>query len=92
MNSSLIDVEPQLDETIEVISIPADELAVKLGSQKSANMVALGAYLQKREHLSADEAAQALPDVLAERYHKTLPVNIKALQCGADFVKSCCKV
>jgi 2-oxoglutarate ferredoxin oxidoreductase subunit gamma len=92
MNSSLIDVEPQLDETIEIISIPADELAVELGSQRSANMVALGAYLQKREHLCADEAAQALPDVLAKRYHKMLPVNIKALQRGADFIKSCCKV
>lgn len=92
MNSSLIDVEPQLDDSIEIISIPADEFAIELGSQKSANMVALGAYLQKREHLTADEAAQALPDVLAKRYHKTLPVNIKALQRGADFIKSCCKV
>jgi 2-oxoglutarate ferredoxin oxidoreductase subunit gamma len=92
MNSSLIDVEPQLDETIEIISIPADELAVELGSQRSANMVALGAYLQKQELFCAAEAAQALPDVLAKRYHKTLPVNIKALQRGADFIKSYCKV
>lgn len=92
MNSSLIDTEPQLDETIEIISIPADELAVELGSQKSANMVALGAYLQKREYLSAEEAAQALPEVLAKRYHKTLPVNTKALQRGAEFTKAYCKV
>ena len=92
MNSSLIDTEPQLDETIEIISIPADELAVELGSKKSANMVALGAYLQKREHLCADEAGKALPNVLAKRYHKTLPVNIKALQRGAEFIKACRKV
>ena len=92
MNSSLIDTEPQLDDSIEIIAVPADELAVELGSQKSANMVALGAYLQKRGHLTADGAAQALPDVLAERYHKTLPVNTKALQRGAEFVKACCKV
>ncbi|MHC4725749.1 MAG: 2-oxoacid:acceptor oxidoreductase family protein [Planctomycetota bacterium] len=92
MNSSLIDTEPQLDESIEIISIPADELAVELGSQKSANMVALGAYLHKRGYLTADQAGQALPNVLAKRYHKTLPVNIKALQCGAEFIKACCKV
>jgi 2-oxoglutarate ferredoxin oxidoreductase subunit gamma len=92
MNSSLIDTEPQLDDSIEIISIPVDELAVELGSQKSANMVALGAYLQKREYLSVDEAAQALPDVLAKRYHKTLPVNTRALQSGAEFIKACCKV
>ena len=90
MNSSLIDTEPQLDETIEIIAVPADELAVELGSHKSANMVALGAYLQKRGHLTPDAAAQALPDVLAKRYHKTLPVNAEALRRGAEFAKAHC--
>ncbi len=92
MNSSLIDTEPQLDDSIEIITVPADELAIELGSPKSANMVALGAYLQKRGQLTAEEAAQALPDVLARRYHKTLPVNTKALHRGAEFIKACCKV
>lgn len=91
MNRSLIDTEPQLDDSIEVVAVPADELAVELGSQKSANMVALGAYLQKRGYLSPDMAAQALPDVLAERYHKTLPVNIAALHKGAEFAKGYCR-
>ena len=92
MNSSLIDTQPKLHDSIEIIAVPADELAVELGSPKSANMVALGAYLQKRGQLTADGAAQALPDVLAKRYHKTLPVNTKALHRGAEFVKACCKV
>jgi 2-oxoglutarate ferredoxin oxidoreductase subunit gamma len=100
MNSSLIDTEPQsilrpsgaaedgLDDSIEIIAVPADELAVQLGNQRAANMVALGAYLQKRSGtvgLTADAAAEALPDVLARRYHKTLTVNIEALRLGAEF-------
>jgi 2-oxoglutarate ferredoxin oxidoreductase subunit gamma len=88
MNSSLIDGEPQFDHPLEVIAVPADELAVELGSQQSANMVALGAYLQKRGYLGPDAAAQALPDVLAERYHKTLPVNVAALHKGGEFAES----
>ncbi|MHC4510309.1 MAG: 2-oxoacid:acceptor oxidoreductase family protein [Planctomycetota bacterium] len=92
MNTSLIDSEPQLDESIEIVAVPADELAVELGSQKSANMVAMGAYLQKRGYLSPDAAAQALPDVLAERYHKTLPVNIAALHKGGEFARRYCPV
>jgi Pyruvate/2-oxoacid:ferredoxin oxidoreductase gamma subunit len=56
-----------------------------LGSPKSANMVALGAYLQKRGYLTPEEAAQALPDVLARRYHQTLPVNINALRKGGEY-------
>jgi 2-oxoglutarate ferredoxin oxidoreductase subunit gamma len=90
MNSSLIDVDPELDGSIEVISLPADELAVELGNPKSANMVALGAYLQKRGYLTPDGAAQALPDVLARRYHKTLPVNIKALHKGGEYARNNC--
>ena len=88
MNSSLIDTEPQLDDSVEIIAVPADRLAVELGSQKAANMIALGAYLQKRRYLTPDAAAQALPDVLAERYHKTLPLNTEALRKGAEFAKT----
>jgi 2-oxoglutarate ferredoxin oxidoreductase subunit gamma len=85
MNSSLIDETPQLDDSIEIIAIPADELAVELGNKKSANMVALGAYIQKRGRLRVETAAQALPETIAERYHNTLPVNTAALNRGAEF-------
>jgi 2-oxoglutarate ferredoxin oxidoreductase subunit gamma len=88
MNSSLIDVEPQMDDSTEVLAIPADELAVELGSHKSANMVVVGAYLQMRGTLSPDAAAEALPDVLAKRYHKTIPVNAAALRKGGEFARN----
>jgi len=92
MNSSLIDIEPKLDETIEIIALPADQIALELGNPKSANMVALGAYLHRCGYLSPDGAAQALPDVLAKRYHKTLPVNTEALRRGGEFAESYSRV
>jgi 2-oxoglutarate ferredoxin oxidoreductase subunit gamma len=84
-NSSMIESMPTMDETIEIISVPADELAVQLGSHKVANMIVLGAYLQRRGHLTIDAAVQALPEVIAERYHKTIPINTEALRRGAEF-------
>ncbi len=87
MNSSLIDTKPQLDDSIEIIAVPADEIAIELGNKKAANMVALGAYFQKRGILSPDTAAACLPDTIARRYHKTLPVNTKALHRGAEFAQ-----
>jgi len=83
-NSSLIDEIPDIDDSIETIAIPADDIAVELGSVKIANMVIFGAYLQKRGLLSIAQAAQALPNVLAERYHKMLDINIKAMKRGAQ--------
>ncbi len=88
-NSSLTESEPQVAEGIEAVGVPADEIAAELGSPRSANMVVLGAYLQKRGYLSPDDAAKALPDVLAARYHNTLATNARAMQRGAEFV--CCR-
>jgi 2-oxoglutarate ferredoxin oxidoreductase subunit gamma len=85
-NSCLIDSEPEVAEGVDAVAVAADEVAVELGSPKSANMVMIGAYLQKRGYLSAEEASQALCDVLAERYHKTIPVNTEALRRGAGSV------
>lgn len=88
MNSSLIDGKPDIDKSIDILAVPADDIAVELNSKKSANMVALGAYLQRRGLFSIDAAAKSLPDVLAKRYHKTLPINIEAMRRGAEFAKN----
>lgn len=87
-NSSLVSDVPALSKDIDVLAIPADEIANNLGSPKIANMVILGSYLQKRNLLSIESAANCLPEVLSERLHKTIPLNIKALQSGAVFSKS----
>jgi 2-oxoglutarate ferredoxin oxidoreductase subunit gamma len=84
-NSSLIDSPPEVDGQADVVAVPADEVAVELGSPKSANMVMLGAYLQKRGQLTSQQASEALHDVLAERYYKTIPVNTEALRRGAEL-------
>ena len=91
MNSSLIDTKPQLDDSIEIIAVPADEIAVELGNKKAANMVAIGAYLQKRGSLSPEAAAACLAETIAKRHHKTLPVNTEALHRGAEFAANCNK-
>ena len=85
-NSSLIDSEPQTDDGVETVAIPAEEIALELGSSRSVNMVMLGAYLHKRGFVTPEQMAEALPDVLAQRYHKTIPANTEALRRGAEFV------
>jgi hypothetical protein len=49
-------------------------------------MVMLGAYLGKRGILSPEQAAESLPDVLAARHGKMIPVNAEALRQGAHHV------
>ena len=87
MNRSMIETEPPRDD-IDVLVIPADDLARELDSPKSANMVALGAYIAKRKILDPEEVAQNLSKVLAQRHHHTIPTNQKALLRGAEFTKT----
>lgn len=84
-NSSLIKDVGSIPAGVDVIGIPVEELAAKAGSAKSANMVMLGAYLGRRGHLTADQAAESLPDILAPRHHNTIPTNAEALRQGAAF-------
>ncbi len=87
-NSSLIEDVHSVPEGVQVIGVPAEELALQAGSPKSTNMVMLGAYLGARGHLRPQQAAEALADVLAERHHKTIPANSEALRRGAEFTAS----
>lgn len=86
-NSSLINAAPVVDSSIKLLAVPADDLAVELGNIKIANMIMLGAYLQTKNILSCDIAAESLSAVLAKRYHKIIPLNTAALQKGAEFAK-----
>ena len=87
MNSSLIDEMPKLDKSIEILAVPADEIAVELGNQKVANMVVLGAYLQRRGIITPDAAAVCLEDVIARHHHRTVPINTQAIHKGAEFAR-----
>ncbi|MCF7959040.1 MAG: 2-oxoacid:acceptor oxidoreductase family protein [Phycisphaerae bacterium] len=86
INSSLIEKVPERKD-IDVLRVPADKIATELGSPQSANMVALGAYLQKRGKLSPQKAVENLKYVLAVRHHKTISANSQAILNGAKFVK-----
>jgi 2-oxoglutarate ferredoxin oxidoreductase subunit gamma len=89
-NSSLVDKEDiqEYKTNGPMVAVPANELAVEFGNVKAANMVAIGAFLQKRGLFGPDAAAKSLSKVLAKRYHKTLPLNTKALYGGAEYIKS----
>ncbi len=86
MNGSLIGGELEgIDVSVRVLNVPCDDLAVEMGNPKVANMVAIGAYLETRGLFGTAAAGKALPEVLAARYHKTLPLNEAALARGAEY-------
>ena len=84
INSSLVgDVDIRTDLT--VIKIPANQMAIQLGSSKVANMLMLGAYIAENDFMNLETAKAALVRVLSEKKHNLIEINEKALAKGNRF-------
>jgi len=68
------------------VEVDANVAAEKLGDQKMANMVLVGALLANLPFLPVESIEKALKAHLPERHHKLLPKNYEALEMGAHFI------
>ena len=87
VNTSLIDANQVSRSDIDLLLLPANEVALELGNDKVANMVALGGYVERTQVVSMESIKQSLPKAIAERYHKTIPLNTKAIETGAQLAR-----
>ena len=81
VNASLVDREPVRDD-IDIVMIQAIEEADALGSTRLANLILLGALLQRLPVLSIEQIAQGLDRHIPEHRRNLLEANIKALKLG----------
>jgi 2-oxoglutarate ferredoxin oxidoreductase subunit gamma len=80
INSSLVESEISRGD-ISVVSVPANSIAEKLGSPKSANMVMLGAFTKKTSLVSLPSVIEGLRYILGTK-QKMIAINEKALKAG----------
>ena len=81
-------LKPPTRKDIEIYAIPATEEANKLNNTRIANMIMLGAFLERKPLVSIDSIIAALKKVLPERYHHLLDVNRKGIEVGSEIMKS----
>ncbi|HOO97618.1 MAG TPA: 2-oxoacid:acceptor oxidoreductase family protein [Caldisericia bacterium] len=84
VNSSLIKEKSARDD-INVVYVPAQEIAEKAGMAKATNIVLLGALLKVTKSFDLETTKRAIKDYLGESKAKYLDVNIKALEAGYNF-------
>ncbi len=77
---------PDFDVQTEAIAIPAAKTALDLGMPKAMNMVMLGALLARKPIVKQESIEKALAQVLPEKYHKLIPLNLLALQAGRTLL------
>ena len=83
MDSDLIDRMPVRDD-VDVIAIPAQKIAEEVGSVKIANMVLLGALIEKTGVVTMEQILDALKAHGKEKFYQ---MNKDALEKGAELAK-----
>jgi 2-oxoglutarate ferredoxin oxidoreductase subunit gamma len=79
--------KPPTRTDIKIISVNANEEALKMGFQKGFNMIVLGAFLEARKTVSPDGVEKGLKKALPQRANSSNTQNIEAFKKGAAYVK-----
>lgn len=86
VNTSLVDTADINRNDIEIIKIPANDLASQVGNSKIANMIVLGAFVEKTKIVTNSLVYEVLPQFFSEEKKKLIPMNIEALKKGKEFI------
>ncbi len=87
VNSSLIPQKSERDD-IQVIYVPASDIASDLGNVRLANVVCLGALVQALGVVPLEAIEKALDEHLPERHRQLLGLNKEALRKGAEIAQN----
>jgi 2-oxoglutarate ferredoxin oxidoreductase subunit gamma len=88
LNSSLVDTREVRRNDLDILAVPAVEIAQSLGNERLGNMVVIGAFVEKTKVVSLDSLIGALSRTFEERYHPLLPANAAAIRKGADHARN----
>jgi len=80
VNTSMVNREVRRKD-IDVIKVNATEIATRLGDQRAANIVCLGAFLEKKPLVRKESIIKVLKKIFASK-SKAVPINEKALDEG----------
>ncbi|MFH0982344.1 MAG: 2-oxoacid:acceptor oxidoreductase family protein [Planctomycetota bacterium] len=85
VNSSLVEIDSRRND-IEIIEVPCNQLAQEVATDRSANMVVVGAYNALKGHLKSETLATVLQETFARKGEEVVNANLKALAAGAGAV------
>lgn len=86
INSSLIETDISRGD-VDVIKVPANGMAEKLGNLKCANMVMLGAFTRKSNLVSLSTLIKGLEETLKSKKN-LIELNVKALTNGYEMFEN----
>ena len=86
LNSSLVDRLPERDD-VNVLQLPVTELAEKMNNPRGANMILLGAYIQKTSVVSLDDVMNNFDVIFKGKNPKVIEKNKEAFLAGVEYAR-----
>ena len=86
INSSLIPTRSERDDITELV-VPVNDIAIKAGSIRAANIVALSAFAAKVKIVDLQLLKNCVKDEFAAKA-KIIPLNMKAFDEGVNFANN----
>ena len=87
INSSIVTTEPTRND-IQIIKVPANEIADELGNSKVANLVMAGAYIGYTELLPPEKVLATAFKKLGAKRPQLNPLNEAAFNRGMEIGKA----
>jgi len=88
VNTAMADPANLQRDDLETVAVNFREEAERAGNPRGLNMIALGIYLAKAKTVKLESIESTFPHVIAEKYHKFIPDNMKAVKRGMELAEN----
>ncbi|MGR6836523.1 2-oxoacid:acceptor oxidoreductase family protein [Syntrophomonas erecta] len=86
INTSLIDRKPERDD-LTVLELPVNRLAEEVGNARGANMILIGAYLEKTGVVDPDQALEYFDVIFKGKKESVIAKNKEAFLAGVEYAR-----
>lgn len=84
LNSNLVGTDPSRSD-IDIVRIPANDIAKELGSDRTINMIMLGALVGKTNITTKDSILNGLAEIVKAKNASMMELNRKAMDKGVAY-------
>lgn len=84
LNSSLVEEDPSRDD-VHVVRVPANDIAKDLGSDRTINMIMLGALVGKTKIATQESIMNGLAQIVKAKNPAMMELNQKGMDKGVEY-------
>lgn len=84
LNSNLVEGTPSRDD-VDVVKVPANDIAKELGSDRTINMIMLGALVGKTGITTQDSILSGLAEIIKTKNASMMELNRKGMDRGVEY-------